>query len=430
MLALLAAAALAADQAPASTGCYQNLCNAEAIAPFLAKLRAARPGAGMPVHIIQIGDSHTAGDNITQGWRSRLQAAHGNGGRGVLAAGRPYQGYITWGVTASQTSGWRVNSTFGNRYQEGGSPLGMSGFTQTVSTAGETVGITADSPDSNFDRVILCAIARPGGGTFILRMGGEEHRWSLDAPTTQPACRSVDSQYPVGSASITTEDAGVVTITSIGTFRRRGGVVLSNLGVVGSQLSHVGREDDAVLRAEFAAYRPDLIVLAFGTNEGFSPSGSSEGFEASIRNQVQRIRRLAGANVPIMLLGTPDAGTSNAGLSGGMMCGAGWYEPRLLSVVRDAQVRVARSLRLAFWNWASAMGGRCASYQWVLTAQMRGDHVHFTRTGGDRIGSLIDADISRAAQNVRAGAGAASPRYRDDVDGTTVPVEDGGRRRP
>jgi hypothetical protein len=401
MLVFLAAAALAADQAPGPAGCYQTLCNSEAIAPFLARLRAARPNAGAPIHIIQIGDSHTAGDNITQGWRSRLQARHGNGGRGVLAAGRPYQGYLTWGVTASQTSGWSVNSTFGSRWRDGGQPLGISGFTQTTSSAGQTIGVTADSPDQNFDRVILCAIAQPGGGTFILRMGGEEHRWSLDAPQVQPACRAVDSQIPVGTASVTTEDEGIVTITSFGTFRKRGGVVLSNLGVVGSQLSHFGRTDDDVVRAEFAAYRPDLIVLAYGTNEGFAPSGSGGNFEAVIRAQVQRIRRLA-PDVPIMLLGAPDAGTRNASISGGVSCGDGWYEPRLLSVVRDAQMRVARSMHLAFWNWAAAMGGRCASFQWVLTAQMRGEHVHFTRTGGDRIGSLIDADISRAAQNVRA----------------------------
>ncbi len=409
MLILLgAAAAVAAVQAPGPSGCYQTLCNSEAIAPFLARLRAARPNSGTPVHIIQIGDSHTAGDNITQGWRSRIQAAHGNGGRGVLAAGRPYQGYLTWGVTASQTAGWSVNATFGGRYQDGGQPLGISGFTQTARAPNETIGVTADSPDQNFDRVILCAIAQPGGGTFILRMGAEEHRWSLDAPQVQPACRAVDSQYPVGSASVTTEDEGVVAITSFGTFRRRGGVVLSNLGVVGSQLSHFGRTDDAVLRAEFAAYRPDLIVLAFGTNEGFSPSGSGDNFEAVIRGQVMRIRRLA-PNVPIMLLGAPDAGTRNGAISGGIDCGEGWYEPRLLSLVRDRQLRVARDLRLAFWNWAAAMGGRCASWQWRLTEQMRGDHVHFTRTGGDRIGSMLDADIARAAATVRAAAPSTSP---------------------
>src|SRR5690242_10121740 len=224
MLTILgAAAALAAVQAPGASACYQNLCNSEAIAPFLARLRAARPGSGAPVHIIQIGDSHTAGDNITQGWRSRLQAAHGNGGRGVLAGGRPYQGYLTWGVTASQSSGWSVNATFGRTWRDGGQPLGISGFTQTASAAGETLGVTADSPDQNFDRVILCAIAQPGGGTFILRLGNEEHRWSLDAPQVTPACRAVDSAYPVGSASVTTEDEGVVSITSFGTFKKRGG---------------------------------------------------------------------------------------------------------------------------------------------------------------------------------------------------------------
>jgi hypothetical protein len=403
MLAFLgAAAAVAAVQSPASSGCYQNLCNAEAIAPFLAKLRAARPNSGTPVHIIQIGDSHTAGDNITSGWRNRLQAAHGAGGRGVLAGGRPYQGYLTWGVTASQTPGWSVNATFGARWREGGQPLGISGFTQTASSAGQTLGVSADSPDQNFDKVILCAVAQPGGGTFILRMGGEEQRWSLDAPQVVPACRAMETDSPVSSASITTEDAGIVTITSVGTFRKRGGVILSNLGVVGSQLTHLGRTSDAVLRAEFAAYRPDLIVLAYGTNEGFSPAGSADGFEASIRGQVSRIRRLAGANVPIMLIGAPDAGSRNSGLSGGVSCGDGWIEPRLLSLVRERQIRVARDMRLGFWNWASAMGGRCASYQWVATAQMRGDHVHFTRTGGDRIGSMIDADIARAAQSVRA----------------------------
>jgi lysophospholipase L1-like esterase len=403
MLALLGTFAIAAAQPSETLGaCNARLCNAEAIAPFLARLRM--PDRTRPLHILQIGDSHTAGDNITQGWRSRLQARHGVGGRGLLAAGRPYGGYLTWGVTASQSSGWSVNATFGRSWRDGGQPLGMSGFTQTARAPGETIGVTADSPDQNFDRVILCAIAQPGGGTFILRLGGEEHRWSLDAPQVQPACRAVDSAHPVGSASVTTEDDGIVSITSFGTFRKRGGVVLSNLGVVGAQLSHFGRTDDAVLRAEFGVYRPDLIVLAFGTNEGFAPSGSGDGFEATIRSQVARIRRLAGPNVPIMLMGTPDAGTRNGAISGGVNCGEGWFEPRLLSIVRERQARVARELRLGFWNWAAAMGGRCSSHQWVLTAQMRGDHVHFARSGGDRIGSLLDADIARAAQSVRAAA--------------------------
>ena len=105
------------------------------------------------MHILQIGDSHTAGDMITSGWRTPLQAAPRRGGRGVLAAGRPYQGYLTWGVTASQSAGWTVNATFGARYQEAGAPLGISGFTQTARAAGETLGV---------DRGFARAEFRPG----------------------------------------------------------------------------------------------------------------------------------------------------------------------------------------------------------------------------------------------------------------------------
>jgi len=401
MLFLLSAFALsAAAQAQDPSPCRATLCYAEALEPFLARLEAARPDGGAPVHIIQIGDSHTAGDMITSGWRTRLQARFGNGGRGVLAAGRPYQGYLTWGVTASQSAGWSVNATFGARYQEEGAPLGISGFTQTAHAAGETLGVTADAPEQDFDRVIVCAITQPGGGTLRLSMGASEGIWSLDAPRRATQCRTMETEAPVGAASLATTDSGTVSITSFATFRRRGGVVLSNLGVVGAQLAHFGRTSDEVVRAELAAYKPDLIVLAFGTNEGFSTSLSADSYESALRQQIARVRRLAGGNVPILLLGAPDAGRRQASLAGlEGACGDGWEVPRLLGEVRARQMAVARDMHAAFWNWAAAMGGRCASSQWRLNEQMRGDHVHFTRDGGDRIGGLIDADFNRALQD-------------------------------
>jgi lysophospholipase L1-like esterase len=394
MLALFGAAAALAIQAPPPARCQARLCFAESLRPFLGKLRA-----GTAVHIMQIGDSHTAGDMITNGWRTRLQARYGAGGRGVLAAGRPYPGYLTWGVTAAQSGGWTVNASFGGRYRADGPPVGLSGFTQTARAAGETLSLSADGPEQAFDRIVLCAIARPGGGTIVLRMGAAEQSWALDAPALAPECRTMDSDALVMAASIETQDGGMVSITSFGTFRREGGVALSNLGVVGAQLSHFSRTDDGVLRAELAAYRPDLVVLAFGTNEGFSASLTPDAYEAALRDQIARIRRLAGTEVPILLLGPPDAATRTpapAGLAGA--CGDGWSVPRGLDAVRESQQEVARAMHAAFWDWSAAMGGRCASSIWRMSDQMRGDHVHFTRSGGDRIGAMIDADLARALE--------------------------------
>jgi hypothetical protein len=299
MRALLGAVAAAlAMPAPAQAECAARLCYAASLTPFFERLRS-----GESVHILQIGDSHTAGDTITGPWRDRLQARHGAGGRGVLAAGRPYAGYRTRGVTATQSGGWRVRALFGRDWSDG-PPLGLAGFTQTASAPGETLTLAADRPDQAFDRIIVCALAGPGAGTVRLRMGEADERWPLDAPEAAPACRTMDSDLPVAAASIATEDDGPVSITSFAGFRRRGGAVLSNLGVVGAQLDHLGRTSDAVVAAELAAYRPDLIVLAFGTNE----AGRDGGADPAARRPGRRDpRRGAGAGVRRRLVGAAPA---------------------------------------------------------------------------------------------------------------------------
>ena len=132
MLSLIgAAAAIAVAQAPDQVRCNARLCYGESLAPFLARLRASRRESGQPVHIIQIGDSHTAGDNITNGWRSRLQARHGFGGRGALAAGRPYAGYLTWASPPRRpAAGASARSSAAAIARRSGAR--HSGFTQTA----------------------------------------------------------------------------------------------------------------------------------------------------------------------------------------------------------------------------------------------------------------------------------------------------------
>jgi lysophospholipase L1-like esterase len=357
----------------------------EALAPFHAKLREGR---GRAVHILQIGDSHTSADAISNGLRAPLQAHFGNAGRGVLAPGRPYQNYVTWNVTASQSAGWSVTSW----NAPGGAPLGFSGFTQSARAAGETIGLAADTSEHEFDRLTICAVTGPGAGTLSLRLGDSVQEWPLEARVPGAACRSIESRALVASASITALDDRPVSVTSLAVFRRGGGVIVSNLGQIGAQLASFARSDDRVLRAELDAYRPDLILLAFGTNEGFDPRLTIGEYEAVLRAQVARLRRLAGSGVPVLLVGPPDTLSRDAALSGGA-CGDDWYIPALLPRVRARQRALARDLGLAFWDWERAMGGRCAAQAWHAAGLMRDDHVHFNRDGGDRIGRMLLADL-------------------------------------
>lgn len=458
MLPLIAMAAAAA-----ASPCVDGLCNIGGLEPFFDKLEREQPGGvpgKRPLHILQIGDSHTAGDAITGAWRDMLQARYGAGGRGVLAAGRPYQGYLTRGVTTEMSPGWKVSATFGAASAPPRPLMGLSGFSLTSQRPGARIALTANASQM-FDRFVLCAAASPDAGTLAIRVGDRIDRMRLDSATGRAECKTITLPQPAFSVEVVAEDRPV-TITSWATFRDNGGIALSNVGVVGSQLQHFGRTDDAVVAEELRAYKPDLIILEFGTNEGFSPVFRPAEYEITLRTQIGRMRRLA-PGVPILLMGAPDANSRRpemlrnaAGISpqycpepsdgtviaasippGQTRIGTGrldnlladisagdttaddplpppppiqsapptWavranpiFPPAGLGATRETQRRVAAQLGVAFWDWEARMGGACSAVKWVKANPplMRGDYVHFNSAGGRDIAQRLNADLERA----------------------------------
>jgi lysophospholipase L1-like esterase len=437
-----------------ASACLGSLCNGSTLDPFFDKLARLQSGATRPVHIMQIGDSHSAGDSISGAWRDLLQRRYGVGGRGVLPPGRPFDGYLVRGAQVSMSPGWSIAADFGSAWSTGGPPLGLSAFSLTSQSDGATMSIQAD-PGEAFDRFVVCAIARPNSGNLMLRAGTSAMHFDLSSVTERPECRTMSLPSPTTGADIRVEGKPV-TITSWATFRSGRGVAMSNLGVVGSQLVHFARTDDAVLTEELRAYRPDLLVVAFGTNEGFSPRFNAFEYEVTLRTQIGRLRRLAG-NVPILLLGAPDALSrreemrGNGGSGSSSNCGTPsvapaaapqsvigsimdrlrgsvgmnrddapavqapapqppratstgtsrgpLFPPAALKGVRDVQRRIASQLNVAFWDWESAMGGRCAADAWVHAQPplMRGDYVHYTSAGGEEVARRLQTDLDRAS---------------------------------
>lgn len=174
----------------------------------------------------------------------------------------------------------------------------------------------------------------------------------------------------------------------------RGDIRLSPYARVGDTLSGL-QAREPVLDGDGPA--PDLIVLAYGTNEGFDDLLDAVVYERLLRGQLGRLRtRFPTAS--ILILGAPDA---MRGEGGGSCPGdpeGRWRSPDMLSVVRDVQHRVAADTGVAFWDWRGRMGGDCSAHALTLGPEplMRGDHVHFTGAGGDWIGSLLAADIVAA----------------------------------
>jgi hypothetical protein len=427
-------AALALLAAP----CAAALCGGDVLAA--APLSAATMPAGRPAHILVVGDSHTAGDGITGALRDLLQARLGHGGRGLMPAGRPHAGVRTQGVNVAMSGGWQSRGLFGSGASDPFPPRGLTGYSLFSSTPGASLALEANREFTAFG---VCVASGPEGPRLAVTLGGERQALDFTAEAETPDCRRFTLATPASTARLDLL-SGRAIITGWW-LERPSGIIVSNLGVPGSQLQFLGRADAATIAAQLKALPPDLIVLAFGTNEGFSPTVDAVRLEGQIRETVARLRDLAGP-VPILMLGPPDAASRNRELASNapgpavdcnpsirsspdrlpvsgidiplwndadgnlapdpvtlagpvpraVRRGLPLFVPPGLALVSQVQRRVAADLGIAFWDWRARQGGACAAIRWMQDGLMGPDFIHYSPAGGAEVARLLLADLDAA----------------------------------
>jgi lysophospholipase L1-like esterase len=408
---LLSAAPVAAQTAyvaspPLEPGvgvCPGGLCQPAALDGVFAALAATEAGTrDRPVHILQIGDSHTAGDRITGKLRADLQQRFGRAGRGAMPPGVPYDGYAPYQVMVAQR-GWLTETA--PLLPPGGSTLqrmGVAGV-RTVGLRDAVMGFEPE-PGSEATAFGVCGRASLDGSGVIVEAGGVGREVTLGDGVAE-VCRTLTFPTPMSSVRLTPAGEGAM-IDSVWLGGAARGVTVSNLGRVGATLRDLAARDEEIVAAQMTAWAPDLIVIAFGVNDGFDDALDAAAYEALLRGQIARMRRLA-PGASLMLLGAPDAQRSGA-VNG---CSADGLRapPPKLAVVRDVQRRVAADLGVAFWDWHGRMGGDCSADRLALRAEplMRGDRVHFTTAGADWIGGILTGDLMAAYDRWKATEGGA-----------------------
>ena len=384
--------------APGASVCPGGLCQAEALSGvFEALARAESGSSAQPVHILQIGDSHTAGDRITGRLRAALQARFGDGGRGVLPPGVPHDGYAPLQVEVT-ANGWTTTlaplaGRTGYQYFN----VGLTGVQQLDTEPAGRLTIRPE-PDARAMTIGLCWEA-PWG----VVVSDEDETWTLASVSYDAgsdagmACRNLHPVTRPGAITLRPADPErpVVILDHISLMNDGPGVVVSNLGVVGATLRDLGARDEGIVDLELRTWRPALIVLAFGTNEGFDDALDGPTYEALLRGQITRLRRLA-PGASLMILGAPDA--LRNGVINGCSADGRRAPPPSLAVVRDVQRRVAADVGVAFWDWHGRMGGDCSTDRLATRGEpfVWGDRVHFTSVGSDWIGGMLNADLMAA----------------------------------
>ncbi|KMO34405.1 lipolytic protein G-D-S-L family [Methylobacterium variabile] len=363
---------------------------------------AAVPGRrGRPaVSIVQIGDSHTAADLFTGTARQILQERFGAGGVGYLAAGRPHPGVRSTGLAPSASTGWTYDGI-----QRSAQPdaFGLSGYTARTAREGETLSFGRETPVP-YGSIEIEARTGPGAGSVAVEIDGVPVL-SASLAADDAAPRILEVRPPSGHAAfrqmtIRTLEAKPVAISAVGIFRRGSGLTYSAVGVPGATVDLLGRYPERTLADGLRRLAPDIVVLAFGTNEGFDANLDPAAYEARYTAAIRAIRR-AVPKARLVMIGPPQAERAAPACrpAEGRACPApgAAAEPRAgsgrpdacpgrppqLDGVRAVQRRLAEAERIPFFDWWAIMPAGCGASRWADADPplMAKDRVHFTRAG-------------------------------------------------
>ena len=155
--------------------------------------------------------------------------------------------------------------------------------------------------------------------------------------------------------------------------RPGGGMVLSAAGINGAQLSMLNKWQ-ATWRDTLAQLQPDMVILAYGTNEAFNNDLDIAAYRALLTEQIRALRNQLPESV-IMLVG-PGSSIMHKQAS---RCAD--REPANLSAVNSTQRDVARQEHVLFWDWYGFMGGACSIDNWAARGLAKNDRVHLTPEG-------------------------------------------------
>ncbi len=355
--------------------------------PLLPRLftRLARLDEGQRddhVRIIWLGDSHTQPDIWTHALRRPLQERFGVGGPGFLHVGWKKWGYRHSGAKLSVRGPWRIEppkllsvETYGDGV------LGLGGV-RLIPRPGSSAGIDV-KPE---------ALPGPGRWELSLRVVSEDAALRV-APVgvepvevrhdaEQPGTRHVawTSEGPGGSFEVTSV-RGRVELFGVTVERTdHPGVVLDTLGLNGARVIHTLTWDEASWTAALARRKPDLLVLAYGTNESGIRYLSMKRHRNRLVALIDRARS-GSPDLDCLIIGAMDRGGSGMSAK--------------IERINGAQALAAQDRGCAFWSAQRAMGGKGAMQRWAgkdppLAAP---DRVHLKVRGYHRLGGMLARDL-------------------------------------
>ncbi|HLH41929.1 MAG TPA: GDSL-type esterase/lipase family protein [Bryobacteraceae bacterium] len=332
---------------------------------------------GGVTRILHYGDSPTTGDLITADARALLQRQFGDAGAGFVLIAKPWAWYYHRGVEMD-ASHWQIDVAGATALKDGMHGLGGASF---QGSAGAVARWNFKDRQSRI--VDVAYLARPEGGAFSIEADGVP-AGSADTSALETAPGFASFDLPDGARQFTLRvTRGAVRLYGVEFRKKSPGVIYSSLGINGANITVLSHAfNGAHWTAELRHYKPNLVVLAYGTNE----SGYAQFVETTWAKELKTaVRRLQTAlpNASILLMSPMDRGEKTE---------AGEIDtvpalPRLVEI----ESQVAADMGVAFFNTYQAMGGRGTMARWYAAEPrlVGSDFIHPLPPGAKIVGELL-----------------------------------------
>lgn len=346
----------------------------------LARLKAlfAKPPTDRPIRLGVWGASHVAGEYLTGTLRRLLQERFGDAGHGFVMPAAPWSGYRATDVQVCAAGTWA--SDYDRR--PGGrndGRLGPGGILVEASTSVSS-GWVQTSRSSPYGREVnrfeVLYLREPGGGSLEIRVDDREPIVAKTAADTPgPGVHVIEVPRGPHRLSVQPVGDGPVRIVGANMELDGPGVVVDAMGINGRQASSWTRWDLGEME-QWQRRRPwDIVVLAYGTNEGNDADFMPERYAETLRRVLSEMRTAVGDDTQCILMGPGDRAKR---LSDSVYA---IWEPHVH--IARIQREVGAEFGCLAWDVQAAMGGPGASLGWLKhdPSLMGGDLIHFSATG-------------------------------------------------
>jgi lysophospholipase L1-like esterase len=348
-----------------------------ALAAFHAALTRAARGEGQ-AHVVVYGASHVAADVWPGIVRRALQASFGDAGHGFVLPVEPWRSYRHMDLRI-ESNGRRWQTLRARIGDEAPGTYGLAGVAMRTDHAGAFGRIdTGAHPAGRFE---LWYGREPGGGSLDVLIDGERVE-RVRTGGTGPGYATFHVEDAPHTFEIRARGDGPVTVYGVSVERETPGVVVDGLGINGFRAAGQLLWDEALFTEHLRRRAPDLVVLAYGTNE----SGDDEQPLADYERELRQVLARAQGAVPMascLLVGPSDRPIVRRD---------GSAEPRArTAALIEVQRRVAGELGCGFFDMVRYGGGPMHMLTWAAMdpAWAQDDHVHYTVRGYTRMGDVM-----------------------------------------